>query len=91
MNRAAFSRNGSTCPFGKLTAPVGPYKLPEETKAILEREAVALGMTLNEFLRDLAIVRAHGKDHVESVHIQRITVVAGKVEEKKVGQQPITT
>lgn len=76
------ARNGVTSPFGKLTVAVGPYKLPEETVAILDTEAAKLGISRNEFLRDLAIVRAHGKDAVQSVHIHRVTVVAGKVEER---------
>lgn len=76
-----FSRNGITSPFGKLTAPVGPYKIPEETFDILTAEAAKAGLPLNEFLRELAIVRAHGKQAVESVHITRVSVVAGTIEE----------
>lgn len=74
-----FSRTGVTSPFGKLTVPVGPYKLPEETVALIDEQASRLGITRNEFLRDLAILRAHGKEVVESVHIRRVSVVAGKV------------
>lgn len=81
MSDALFSRTGVTSPFGKLTVPVGPYKLPEDTVAIIDSEAAKLGITRNEFLRDLAMVRAHGKDTVQSVHINRVTVVAGMVEE----------
>lgn len=74
----AFSRTGTTSPLGKLTEPVGPYKLAPETKEILEREARRAGLTLNEFLRDLAMIRAHGAEVIAKLYDERIAVVRGK-------------
>jgi len=75
------SRSGTTSPIGKLTRPLGPYKVPEETAEILEQEARKAGLNLNEFLRDLAMIRAHGEDFMVNLHRHRIAVVLGKVEE----------
>ncbi len=76
------SRTGTTSPLGKLTEPVGPYKLPLETKEILEQEARRVGLTLNEFLRELAMIRAHGTAMMRSLYDERIAVVGGKEEER---------
>lgn len=77
-NPTQFSRTGITSPLGKLTEPVGPYKIPQETKEILEIESRRAGLTLNEFLRDLAMIRAHGVDAITKLHEERINVVLGK-------------
>lgn len=79
---SSLSRNGTTSLIGKLTHPLGPYKVPEETADILEQEARKAGLNLNEFLRDLAMIRAHGEDFMVNLHRQRIAVVLGKAEEK---------
>lgn len=77
----AFSRTGSTSPLGKFTAEIPKLKVPEETREILDTEARRAGLSLSEFIRDLLIIRAHGKEMVRSLYAQRVDVVAGKGEE----------
>lgn len=78
MDAQAFaSRSGVTSPFGKLTAEVPKFRVPEETHDILEREARSVGMSLSEFVRELCIVRAHGVDYVAKLHAERVRLVAG--------------
>lgn len=72
-----FSRSGFTSPIGKFTAEFPKWKGPEETKEILEREARRAGMGLAEFIRELCMIRAHGKDVVRSLYAQRLDVVDG--------------
>lgn len=71
------SRSGVTSTLGKLTAEIPKLKVPEETREILEAEARKAGLSLSEFVRDLLIIRAHGKDAVVSLYAQRVDVVAG--------------
>ena len=78
----SFSRTGVTSPLGKLTEPIGPFKVPVETKEILEREARCAGLTLNEFLRDLAMIRAHGSEEIRRLYADRIAVVRGKIDDR---------
>jgi len=79
----SFMRTGTSNPIGKLTEPVGPVKIPVETKELLEQESRKAGLTLNEFIRDLLMLRAHGEEVITSLHHQRMAVVLGKVEERK--------
>ena len=81
-NAPALSRSGQTSPLGKLTEPVGPFKIPIETKEILEREARRAGLTLNEFLRELAMIRAHGIEAMRRLYEERTAVVRGTEEER---------
>ena len=76
--RASFSRNGSTNPLGKLTAEIPKFKVPEEVKDELEREAAKAGLGLTEFVREICIIRALGKEKVVSLYTERVAVVAGK-------------
>lgn len=71
------SRSGVTHPLGKFTAEFPKYKGPEETKAILERKAARLGLSLAEYLREMAMIDAHGVDTIKSLHTSRIDAVAG--------------
>ena len=82
MKGAAFSRSGITHPLGKLTEPVGPFKIPQETKELLERDARTAGLTLNEFIRELVMIRAHGRWEMKTLYDSRISVVTGMVEER---------
>lgn len=79
----AFQRTGVTSVIGKLTEPVGPVKIPCETKELLERAAKEAGLTLNEFMRDLLMLRAHGEEVMTSLHQHRMDVVLGKGGERK--------
>ena len=67
---------------GKLTEPVGPFKIPLETKEILEREARRAGLNLNEFIRELVMIRAHGQEEMQKLYESRIAVVRGTGEER---------
>ncbi|OGT57551.1 MAG: hypothetical protein A3E01_08415 [Gammaproteobacteria bacterium RIFCSPHIGHO2_12_FULL_63_22] len=77
----AFSRNGSTSPFGKLTEQIPAIRLSGETKAALEHEARRVGLPLQEFVRELLVVRAHGEDTVKMMYARRVVVVSGKSRE----------
>lgn len=76
------SRVGFSNPLGKLTAELPKTKVPEETKEILERKARAAGMGLSEYLRELAMINAHGQEYVESLYLERVRVVANSGEER---------
>lgn len=71
-------RTGVSNPLGKYTAEFPKFKGPEEVKEMLEREAASIGMTLAEFIRELCIVRAYGKEKVQSLYAERLDVVAEK-------------
>lgn len=78
---ARLSRSGETSPLGKLTEPIGPVKISVDTKEALDREARRAGLTTNEFVRELIMVRVHGKEEMRRLYEERIAVVAGKGEE----------
>lgn len=75
--KPAFSRSGFSNPFGSLTAEIPKIKLPEETKAILDREARKAGLNTSEFVRKLLMIRAHGKETVLTVEQEQINCIAG--------------
>lgn len=75
------ARNGTPNPLGKLTAEIPKFKVPEEVKEILEREAHEAGLDLSAFMRELAMVRALGCEQVKSLYADRVDVVVGKREE----------
>ena len=81
MTDSALARNGTPNPLGKLTAEIPKFKVPEEVKEVLEREAREAGLDLTAFMRELATVRALGRERVKSLYAERIDVVAGKGEE----------
>lgn len=71
------SRSGHSNPFGKLTAEIGKVRVSEETHEALEKEARSAGMTLQEFVRQVLEIRAHGFDMVAKIQADRLRVVAG--------------
>lgn len=77
-----FSRGGVSHPLGKFTARFPPFKAPERTKEILAQRAARLDMTLAEYMRELAIISAHGADTLKSLHVERIDAVAGKDQQR---------
>ncbi len=79
----AFMRTGNTSTIGKLTDPVGPFKVSADTKALLQQAAAKAGLTENEWVRDLVTVRLHGREHMINLYADRIDVVVGKGEESK--------
>ena len=79
----AFMRTGSTSTLGKLTDPVGPFKVASETKDLLQQAAAKAGISENEWVRDLVTARLHGREHMISLYAERIAVVVGKDEESK--------
>lgn len=69
-------RTGVSSPLGKLTADVR-IKVDEETRDELDRLAVDAGMGLSEFIRELLMIRVHGRDRVARLHKARLALVAG--------------
>lgn len=78
-----FSRTGFSSPLGKLTGEVPKVKVPEETLDILQTEARKAGLSLSEFVRDVLMVRAHGKEVVLSLYKRRLDVVASSGKERE--------
>ena len=52
--------------------------MPEDVNDELEREAAKAGLGLTEFVREICIIRALGKEKVVSLYTERVAVVAGK-------------
>ena len=73
----SFSRSGVSSPLGKLTEQIPAIRVSGETKDILERDASRAGMALNEFVRELLDIRAHGLEAVHRMHDARLQVVSG--------------
>lgn len=71
------SRSGHSNPLGKFTAEVKGFKLPEVTHEGAERLAHEAGMSLQEWVRELVMVRVHGVDMLAKVHASRLEFVAG--------------
>lgn len=82
MNEPSFSRSGTTSPLGKLTEQIPAIRISGETKDALEAEAKRAGLTLQEFVRELLVIRAHGVDTVRRMYEERIGVVSGKSQER---------
>ena len=76
-----FSRSGATSPLGKLTEQVPAIKIDGETKELLEQQARAAGLPLQEFVRELLRIRAHGLGTIQKIYAERLSVVSGKVGE----------
>lgn len=70
------SRTGHTSPLGKLTAKIPEIRVPEETKDELVRQARHAGINLNEYVREVLIIKAHGKDMLRSLYDRRLKLVA---------------
>lgn len=81
MSSPSFSRSGSTSPLGKLTEQIPAIRVSGETKEALEVEARRAGLTLQEFVRDLLVIRAHGLDTVRKLYADRLAVVSGSEKE----------
>jgi hypothetical protein len=75
------SRSGTTSPLGKFTAKIPEIRLPDDTKDELERQARCAGLGLNEYVRELLMIRAHGIDMVRSLYDRRLKLVAGMSDE----------
>ena len=75
---AFFSRTGISSPFGKLVSRMPAFNLPLATYEALRAQAAEGGMGLIEYVREVLTVRAHGEEVVRSVHVNRISVAAGK-------------
>lgn len=75
------SRSGVTNPLGKFTAEVKGFRIPEITHEGLERLAHEAGESVQEFVRDLVMVRVHGVDTLANLHADRLRVIAGKGKE----------
>jgi len=71
------SRTGHSNPLGKFTAEVKGFKLPEVTHEGAERLAHEAGMSLQEWVRELVMVRVHGVDMLATVHAKRLQFIAG--------------
>lgn len=72
-----FGRTGFSNAFGKLNFELPKIKLPDETGEIISAEAAKAGMPINEFVRTVLMVRAHGVDAVLSVERDRLMSAAG--------------
>ncbi|MFP4895160.1 hypothetical protein [Paraburkholderia sp. EG304] len=70
------ARGTTSNAIGKLTAEV-KTKIPEDEKEALERIAFEAGLNVAEFLREMIMIRIHGRDHVVRLHRARLNVVAG--------------
>lgn len=75
-NESLSARGTSTSPFGKCDSDI-KFRVPEQVKLDLAREASKLGLGESEFLRELVMVRLYGIDAVLSMDRQRLTAVAG--------------
>ena len=77
----AFSRTGSTSPFGKLDDELPKQKISSVTKAALQQLAAESGLPLAEFLRIKFDVMAFGADEVKRLHgahIDRVVRIGGR-------------
>lgn len=71
------SRGVPSAIIGKYTDQIPAIRIAPETKDELERQAHDAGVNLNEFVRLLLMIRAHGLDTVLKVQEQRLRVVSG--------------
>ena len=79
----AMARGSTSSPLGKLTFDVGHVRVDDETGAILTRQAHEAGYaSLQEYVREILTVKAHGLDHVRRLYEQRLSRVAGNGKEK---------
>lgn len=78
FGKLRFSRSGATSPLGKLTEQIPAIRIPGETKALLEQQSRLAGLPLQEYVRELLLIRAHGLSTVQSMYSARAEVVSGK-------------
>ncbi len=76
-DKPLFSRSGVTSPLGKLTEQIPAVRIAGETKEVLEVEARKAGLTLQEFVREVLVIRAHGINAVRRMYEERCRVVSG--------------
>jgi hypothetical protein len=76
------ARTGVTSPLGKLTEVIPAIKVSCETKELLEQASRRAGLTLQEFVRELLTIRAHGKERVHELYRARIESVSGSANEE---------
>jgi hypothetical protein len=70
--RAAFSRNCTTSPFGKLDDFVDGFRVESSVKEKFAQCAAELDKNPTEFLRDVMRVVAFGPDTVKRMHSQQV-------------------
>ncbi len=75
----AFSRSIPSPLIGTYDAQLPAIRVHSETKRILDRLAHEAGLPLNEFVRLLVMVRAHGVAEVAKVQESRLAVVSGLI------------
>lgn len=78
----SLSRSGTTGPMGKLSAQISAFRVPEETRDELERQARDAGLGLSEYIREVLMIRAHGLDMVRSLYDRRLRMVAGMSDDR---------
>lgn len=82
----AFSRTGTTSPFGKLDDRVEAFKIESEVKARFAERAAAAKKPPTEFLRDVMRVVAFGPEEVKRMHGDGVDLVVrnigGKLDKK---------
>lgn len=74
-NIPAFSRSGTTSPFGKLDDRIEAFKIESEVKTKFAARAAAARKPPTEFLRDVMRVVAFGPDEVKRMHEEGVDVV----------------
>lgn len=75
----AFSRAIPSALIGTYDDQLPAIRVHSETKRILDRLAHEAGLPLNEFVRLLVMIRAHGVDEVAKVQAHRLSVVSGLI------------
>jgi hypothetical protein len=69
----AFSRSAESCIFGKCTAEVNKFSVPEMVKADLARAIAASDFnTEAEYLRTFLLLHLYGKERIINLQAQRI-------------------
>lgn len=82
MTDPAFSRSGVTHPTGKLTEQIPAVRISGETKERLEGQARQVNLTLQEYVRELLTIRAHGEEEIRSMYLNRVAGVSGSSKER---------
>lgn len=76
---AAFSRSGSTSPFGKLDDRIEAFRIESAVKAAFAKRAAEAGKPEAEFLRDVIRVVAWGPEAVKRLREQEVDLVVQKL------------
>ena len=62
---------------GSMDDTIAAFRIGGETKAILQQQAVSVGLNLTDYVRLVLQVRAHGHEEVRRLQEQRLRVVSG--------------